>query len=175
MFRVRTYRPSDKSSRNVARRAEVQTASPNDVQARHDSPQPKNESKPHPSATSLQLTASIINDQTMLLPFVGAEPFSQTTGFERLPVRPQTPLLAQHVAQQLSVSLRQPTDQVTEMSLDPVELGRVRIIVTAHDQTVTMTVTADRPETADLMRRHVDVLLQEFKALGYTSVNLVTM
>ena len=88
------------------------------------------------------------------------------------PQRPQTPLLAQHVAQQLAVSLRQSSDRVTEMALDPVELGKVRMTVRAQDQAIVMTVIADRPETADLMRRHVDVLQQEFRALGYTSVTL---
>lgn len=86
--------------------------------------------------------------------------------------RPQTPLLAQHVAQQLAVSLRQSSDRVTEMALDPVELGKVRMTVRVQDQAIVMTVVADRPETADLMRRHVDVLQQEFRALGYTSVTL---
>ena len=88
------------------------------------------------------------------------------------PQRPQTPLLAQHVAQQLAVTLRQPADRVTEMSLDPVELGKVRMTVRAQEQAIVMTVIADRPETADLMRRHVDVLQQEFRALGYTTVTL---
>ena len=91
---------------------------------------------------------------------------------EGAPLRPQTPLLAQHVAQQLAVSLRQTSDRMTELALDPVELGKVRMTVRAQDQTIVMTVLADRPETADLMRRHAEILQQEFRALGYTSVTL---
>ncbi|MFZ3585197.1 flagellar hook-length control protein FliK [Loktanella sp. DJP18] len=91
---------------------------------------------------------------------------------DSLTQRPQTPLLAQHVAQQLSVALRQTSDRATELTLDPVELGRVRMTVTAQDQTIVLSVTTDRPETADLMRRHVDVLQQEFRALGFTSVTM---
>ena len=34
-----------------------------------------------------------------------------------------------------------------------------------------MSVTAERQETLDLMRRHIDQLAQEFKALGYGSIN----
>ena len=94
------------------------------------------------------------------------------TTTESMPSRPQTPLLAQHVAQQLAVSLRQTSDRMTELSLDPAELGKVRMTVKAQDQTIVMTVLADRPETADLMRRHADILQQEFRALGYTSVTL---
>ncbi len=92
----------------------------------------------------------------------------QITGLHR----PQTPLLAQHVAQQLSVSVRQASDRTTEIALDPVELGRVQMQMKATDQSIVLTIMADRPETVDLMRRNIDILNQEFKALGYTSVTL---
>ena len=36
---------------------------------------------------------------------------------------------------------------------------------------ITVTVLAERPETNDLMRRHIDVLNQEFKALGYEDIS----
>ena len=94
-------------------------------------------------------------------------------GFPDQPTqRPHTPLLAQHVAHQVAVSVQQTSDRVTEMALDPVELGKVRMTIKATDQSIVLTVVADRPETADLMRRHVYVLQQEFRALGYTSVTL---
>ena len=88
------------------------------------------------------------------------------------PQRPHTPLLAQHVAQQMAVTLRHGSDRVTEMALDPAELGKVRMTVKAQDQAIVLTVVAERPDTADLMRRHTDVLQQEFRALGFTSVTL---
>ena len=87
-------------------------------------------------------------------------------------LRPQTPLLAQHVAQQLAVTMRHTADRATEIALDPVELGKVRMTIKTHDQAIVLSVVADRPETADLMRRHVDVLQQEFRALGYTSLTM---
>ena len=86
--------------------------------------------------------------------------------------RPQTPMLARHVAGQLTVALRNAPQGTTEMALDPVELGRVRMTIATQDQAVTMTILADRPETADLMRRHAEILQQEFRAQGYTSVTL---
>ncbi|WP_394155469.1 flagellar hook-length control protein FliK [Loktanella salsilacus] len=92
----------------------------------------------------------------------------QNTGLHR----PQTPLLAQHVAQQLSVSVRQASDRTTEIALDPVELGRVQMQIKATDQSIVLTIMADRPETVDLMRRNIDILNHEFKTLGYTSVTL---
>ena len=60
----------------------------------------------------------------------------------------------------------------TELQLNPVELGRVRLNLQAIDSTITVTIMAERPETADLMRRHVDTLAQEFRALGYQDVNV---
>lgn len=35
-----------------------------------------------------------------------------------------------------------------------------------------MSITAERPETADLMRRHIDVLVQELRDQGYRQVNI---
>ena len=120
------------------------------------------------------LSANVSEVEAMeLLPTSGSAERSLTVApADNGPNRPQTPLLAQHVARQMSVSLHRQGEGTTEVALDPVELGRVRMRVTVLDQTVTMVVVADRPETADLMRRHVDVLQQEFKGLGYTSVTL---
>src|SRR5690606_803113 len=53
-----------------------------------------------------------------------------------------------------------------------VELGRVKLSLQAIDSTITVTIMAERPETADLMRRHVDILAQEFRALGYQDVSV---
>lgn len=58
-------------------------------------------------------------------------------------------------------------DQVTEIALDPPELGRVRMILSQMDSgLISMTVIADRPETLDLLRRNADLLAQEFAQSG---------
>ena len=77
---------------------------------------------------------------------------------------------ARHVAGQISVAVSGPGGRATEISLSPEELGRVRLHMTAVDQTITLHVIADRPETTDLLRRHIDVLAQEFRALGYEDI-----
>lgn len=77
---------------------------------------------------------------------------------------------ARHVAGQISVAVSGPGGRATEISLSPQELGRVRLHMTAVDQTITLHVIADRPETTDLLRRHIDVLAQEFRALGYEDI-----
>jgi flagellar hook-length control protein FliK len=74
---------------------------------------------------------------------------------------------ARHIASQISVSVSQGHGKTTEILLNPEELGRVRLTISAGEGALTLTVLADRPETQELLRRHIDVLAQEFKALGY--------
>ena len=37
-----------------------------------------------------------------------------------------------------------------------------------HDGTLTLAIHTDRPETIDLMRRHIDQLAQDFRDLGFS-------
>jgi len=62
--------------------------------------------------------------------------------------------------------------QGTDLRLNPEELGNVRLTVQTHDATLVLQVQADRPETTDLIRRHLAELVQEFRALGYTDVSV---
>lgn len=78
----------------------------------------------------------------------------------------------QHIAEQIVVSVANDDTGTTEIALDPEELGRVRLHMTVTDQTVQIVIAAERPETSDLMRRHLDVLQQEFRSLGFQSVDL---
>ncbi len=78
-----------------------------------------------------------------------------------------TPHMARHVAIQLSDAAGKAADKAIDVTLSPSELGRVRITLTPGDGGMVVSVNAERPETLDLMRRHVDVLDQEFRDLGY--------
>ncbi|MDX8346430.1 flagellar hook-length control protein FliK [Cognatiyoonia sp. IB215446] len=75
------------------------------------------------------------------------------------------------VAQQLVTSMTQHAGRMTEIALHPEELGRVRLAMTSLDAAITLSVTAERPETAELLRRNIDVLAQEFRDLGYDDIN----
>ncbi|MFK7939507.1 MAG: flagellar hook-length control protein FliK [Roseovarius sp.] len=80
----------------------------------------------------------------------------------------QRPELPRHIAMQLTQALQQVSaSRAVELALNPAELGRVRIALKTTDTAVLVQITADRPETLDLMRRHVDALAQEFHAIGY--------
>ncbi|MCB5199358.1 flagellar hook-length control protein FliK [Loktanella sp. TSTF-M6] len=91
---------------------------------------------------------------------------------ERVPRSTVASPVAGSVAQQIAVTINQATEGTVELALNPAELGRVRMTLTAQDHGMAIHVLTERPETADLMRRHVDGLQQELRALGYTSVTL---
>ena len=80
----------------------------------------------------------------------------------------QQPDLPRNVAVQLAQAMRQGgAERPMDLVLNPAELGRVRISMQAGDGTMAVQVLADRPETLDLMRRHIDVLAQEFHDIGF--------
>jgi hypothetical protein len=79
---------------------------------------------------------------------------------------PNAPNLA---AQQIAAALQENgTDpgHPIEIALDPPELGRVRLYMVELAGVLTLTIHAERPETAELMRRHLDLLAQEFLEAG---------
>lgn len=85
---------------------------------------------------------------------------------------PQVPPSVGHsVAHQISVALATMPDQPVEISLSPEELGRVRLTLHAADQGMTVSIQTERPETLDLMRRHIDSLAREMRDLGYESLS----
>jgi len=76
------------------------------------------------------------------------------------------------VSRQIAMAIERTTDGQTEIRLDPAELGRVRLTLHATDQTVTVTIHAERAETLDLIRRNIDSLTQDLRALGYADIGL---
>jgi flagellar hook-length control protein FliK len=53
-----------------------------------------------------------------------------------------------------------------DIALDPPELGRVRLSLIEVNGTLCLSIAAERPETAELMRRHMGLLAQEFARAG---------
>ena len=78
------------------------------------------------------------------------------------------PDMPRHMAIQLATAAQngQP-DRPVLLLLNPEELGHVRIHITSTEGMVNMSVVAERPETLDLMRRHIETLAQEFQKIGY--------
>lgn len=59
-----------------------------------------------------------------------------------------------------------------EVRLDPPELGRVQIDIRFDDGAAAASVSADRPETLELLRRHADTLQRELTSAGFTGANV---
>ncbi len=78
--------------------------------------------------------------------------------------------LAQGAAQAIAAGLADARGNdrsgAVEIALDPPELGRVRMSFAEIGGTLTLSILAERPETAELMRRHLDLLGQEFARSG---------
>ena len=62
-------------------------------------------------------------------------------------------------------------DGPVDLHLNPEELGKVRISMAMVEGGINVTILAERPDTLDLMRRHIDQLAQEFRQLGYGLIN----
>ncbi|MGH1354996.1 MAG: flagellar hook-length control protein FliK [Thalassovita sp.] len=58
-----------------------------------------------------------------------------------------------------------------EITLSPDELGRVRLAATQTENGVVLVVQAERPETLDLMRRHMSDLLNDLQDMGFADIN----
>jgi flagellar hook-length control protein FliK len=77
---------------------------------------------------------------------------------------------ARHISLQIAEAARQALHRPVELSLNPEELGRVRLSLLPGDGTMTVSIIAERGETLDLMRRHIDVLAQDFRQIGYDNI-----
>lgn len=85
-------------------------------------------------------------------------------------IQSQKPDMGRFPVQQAAEQLLRHPDRSIEISLHPRELGRVHMVLSASDAGMTLTITADRSETLDLMRRHIDQLAQEFRNMGHGDV-----
>lgn len=115
------------------------------------------------------------------LPVFDLSPDGEKLSLEMIPEKPGPVALAvagsgtppdipRLVARQMAVVISQHPGEATEIALNPEELGRVRMQITAADGSLMLHIAAERPETSDLMRRHVEMLAQEFRSLGFHDV-----
>jgi len=132
-----------------------------------------------PSAVA-QVAAS--NAETLLDPLsinLMSDPMSaETAGLSQLLTeavmspgtahRPETPRL---VAVQLAEALATKGERNIDVALSPEELGRVKMRVSTTDSSVIVMITTERPETGDLMRRHINELAEEFRQMGFENIS----
>jgi len=75
------------------------------------------------------------------------------------------------VAQQIATAVHAEPHGGFELQLSPEELGKVKLSLKVSDGAISVTIHADRHETLDLLRRHVDLLEREFREAGFTSMS----
>ena len=79
--------------------------------------------------------------------------------------------LVSHVARQIADVAHHLPARPVEITLSPEELGRVRLSMTTQETGIVLNVVAERPETMDLLRRHISQLGEQFQALGYENIS----
>ena len=119
------------------------------------------------AGTDFPALASEGDDTTLRLDLRGTASGALVSGPVSQPVLLRQDL-PQHLAMQIVSAVQKGRhDRPVQLLLNPAELGQVRISLSASDGTVNVTVIAERPETLDLMRRHIGALAQEFQDIGY--------
>lgn len=61
-------------------------------------------------------------------------------------------------------------ERQTEISMNPKELGKVKMSLTTTETGVCLHIVAERAETQDLLRRHIDQLHTEFRRQGFDDI-----
>jgi flagellar hook-length control protein FliK len=82
--------------------------------------------------------------------------------------RVETPRM---IATQLAEAFAAKGERNMEVSLNPEELGRVKMRVSTSEAGIVMTIQTERPETGDLMRRHINELAEEFRRMGFQDIS----
>jgi len=87
-----------------------------------------------------------------------------------LATRLQTP--ESKILSQISTAISNTSKDTVEIRLDPPELGRVVISITQSDSGLSATVTSEKAEVSDLLRRHAELLSRELSKSGFTEASL---
>jgi len=137
--------------------------------------------KPAPSVAQMQVMASVKPTKPEVSAAIqDVEPLMSTrddpapsliretsTAAQTTPANVRTEI-SRAIAGQMAAAIQsRPGAGGVEIALNPEELGRVSIVLNGRDDGMHMTIAVERPETLDMMRRHISVLTAEFEKLGY--------
>ncbi len=121
-----------------------------------------------PRDTRSAETDAVIDGATEFTAGAGATTESQAAAARAQPLRGPPPHFA---VQQIADIARQLPDRPVEISLNPEELGRVRMTLAQGDGSISVGLAIERADTADLLRRHIDMLTKEFRDLGFSDIS----
>ena len=111
--------------------------------------------------------AEPLGDTQIVVP-LETKPAPSPLRFElTVPTPPSQPAMGREIAAQIVDQLKPLKTGGVELHLSPKELGSVNIRFVPNEAGVFVNITAERPETGELLRRNVDALLQEFRHAGY--------
>ncbi|MDU8910975.1 flagellar hook-length control protein FliK [Aestuariicoccus sp. MJ-SS9] len=71
------------------------------------------------------------------------------------------------VVRQIAEAVSRTRDAEVELRLNPYELGRIRMNMTPLEQGIVVSVSAERAETLDLLRRNIEQLARDLMDMGY--------
>jgi flagellar hook-length control protein FliK len=95
------------------------------------------------------------------------------SGFAADPVPRGVPqAMAQSVVRQVADALPTMTDATLEITLHPEELGRLKLTLLTGEGAPMLHVAAERGDTLELVRRHIELLAREFAAQGFAGLNV---
>ena len=100
----------------------------------------------------------------------GERPQHQTAATETIRAQQVPPAQVRAIVVQVVQSMNADAARNIEISLDPVELGKIHLSLQPSEGGMTVQVTAERPETLDLMRKSVSELQADIMELGYSDV-----
>lgn len=134
-----------------------------------------------PARPAAPATSDVQIDRPMAVELPGSDgsaPLREisTTDFRGGDSRPLTetalprPELARTAAGQIAEVAGGLSDGSVEISLSPEELGKVRLSLQGGEGQMTVQIMAERPETLDLLRRHIDMLAAELRQQGYSDL-----
>ena len=112
------------------------------------------ETSPMPALSFAELSVTPANATAEILP----------------PIQPRIDH-APRVIQVIAEAARALQDRPVEVTLNPEELGRVRLTLRSVDGSMSVSVAVERPETLDLLRRNIDMLASQLRELGYKDLS----
>lgn len=87
------------------------------------------------------------------------------------PRTPQATANPAYVVKQIADAVRTSDKNVIEITMDPPELGRLRLTMNETAGVMNITISTEQSATSDLMRRHIELLRRDFVEMGYDSVS----
>ncbi len=160
----------------------AETAASPQTNSTPTAPQPP---RPTPTLAQMQVMASVRNADSETAAAIREidgviatreEPLFQNLRDSASPAQPATQAakaeISRAIAGQMAAAIQVRAGSGTiEIALSPEELGRVSITLNGREDGMVLTIAAERPETLDLMRRHLAVLEAEFQSLGYSDIS----